>query len=141
MDFGEGSDGCPDHDCLLSRYVTGCALAVDLVSLLSRLPPTAAFESQHGLGCRTRMQLTAVVLCVSNQSLDEQLGFYRCFSALLNSLQNKVTAYLLHARPSSCYNKPCCHSPRARFLLLGRFDAVVTCQYRHCLHSYVLSSA
>ncbi len=100
VDFGEGSANCcPDHDCRLSRCITGCAVAVDLVSLFSRLSPTATFETQHGLGCRTHMQLTAVVLCVSNQSLHEQLGLYRCFSALLNSLQAKVAVYLLHARP------------------------------------------
>ena len=87
------------------------------------------------------MQLTAVVLCVSNQSLHEQLGFYRCFSALLNSLQDKVAAYVLHARPvhATLYRVTTLHE--RVFLLLGRFDAVVTCQYRRCLHSYVLSSA
>ncbi len=45
------------------------------------------------------MQLTTVVRRVSNQSLHEQLGFYRCFNALPNSLQNKLAVYVLHARP------------------------------------------
>ncbi len=64
------------------RYTvcSSCTLGVTILEA-----PTAAFESQDGLGCRTRMQLTAVVLCVSNQSSHEQLGFYRCFRALLDA--------------------------------------------------------
>ncbi len=44
VDFVEGSDRCRDHDCRLSRYGRGCAVAVDLVSRFLMPSPTAAFE-------------------------------------------------------------------------------------------------